>query len=139
MGGIGETARLISSLELQDKFSGPAANAGKALGGLEQKSNFVQKGFGLISQAAGGVSGAVSHLKGRIGQLLTGPLGMLGLGAGLFSIGKLFTDGISQAQDFGKEVGRLAALTGLSTEATSRLAGAFHHFGIETDTALQIA
>lgn len=139
MASVSDTARLLASLELQDKFSGTAAAGEKALGGLESKSSFVSKGFGLLSQAGGAVGGAFNHLKGRIGQLISGPLGMIGLGAGLFSIGKLLTDGIGQAQDFGKEVGRLAALTGLSTEATSRLAGAFHHFGIETDTALTIA
>ena len=134
-----DTARLISSLELQDKFSGPAAAAEKSLGGLEQKSNFVQKGFGIMGQAVSGVGGAFSTLKGRIGQLISGPLGMLGLGAGLFSVFGLIKGGIEQAGDFAKEVGRLAAVTGLSTDSTSRLAGAFHHFGIETDTALAIA
>jgi len=135
---LSDTARLISSLELQDKFSQTASAGEKALGGLESKSNIVTRGFGLMGQAGGAVGNAFGTLKGRIGQLISGPLGMIGLGAGLFSVGKLLTDSVGQAQDFGKEVGRLAALTGLSTETTSKLAGAFEHFGIETDQALTI-
>ena len=135
---LSDTARLISSLELQDKFTKTAQAGEQALGSLESKSNFVTKGFGLMGQAGGAVGNAFGTLKGRIGQLISGPLGMLGLGAGLFGVGKFFTDAVTSTQDFGKEVGRLAALTGLGTEQTSRLAGAFEHFGIETDQALTI-
>ena len=135
---LSDTARLISSLELQDKFTKTADAGEQALGGLEQKSNIVTRGFGLMQSAGGAVGGAFDHLKGRIGQLISGPLGLLGLGAGLFGVGKFFTDSVTGAQDFGKEVGRIAALTGLGTEQTSKLAGAFHHFGIETDQALTI-
>jgi hypothetical protein len=135
---LSDTARLISSLELQDKFSQTAKAGEQALGGLESKSNFVSRGFGLMGQAGGAVGNAFGTLKGRIGQLISGPLGMIGLGAGLFGIGKFLTDAVSDTRDFAKEVGRLAALTGLGTEQTSRLAGAFHHFGIETDQVLTI-
>lgn len=135
---IAETARLVVALELQDKFSGPAKNAANSLGGLGKAGGVVSSGFGLIGRGAGAVGNAFNTLKGRIGSLLTGPLGMLGLGAGLFSVFGFLKGGIDQARDFGKEVGRLSALTGLGAESTSRLAGAFEHYGIAVDDAILI-
>ena len=135
---LAETARLVTELSLRDNLSGGLARARGELSGLNSAASNTGSRLGGLSNVAAGAGGAFSHLKGRIGEL-AGTAGLVGLGAGLFSVVGFLTSGIATARDFGKEVGLLAAVTGLSTEKTSELAGAFHHFGIETDTALKLA
>jgi hypothetical protein len=133
-----DTARLIASLELQDRFSATAQKAEGAIGRLEGKTGLLGGAFKGVQSLAGGAGDAFQHLTGRVGQL-AGAIGLVGLGGGLIGAIGLLKSGVSEARDFGAEVSRLASVTGLTAEKTSELAGVFHHFGIDADTAVTIA
>ncbi len=136
---IAETARLLASLELQDKLTPGVNKALAGVGKLESGVGGLQtKLGGLAKNISGGVSGALSTFGGRIRQLGVGLAAGLGIG-GLLSFGGAIKEALGEAQTFGAEVIRLSALTGLTTESTSALAAAFHHFGIDADTAARLA
>lgn len=135
---IAETAHLITQLDLRNNLSPGLAKARGDLSAANAASSGLAGGLSKLGGVSGAVGSAFSTLKTRVGQL-AGAAGFLGLGAGLFSVGALFEKGISQATEFGNEVYKLQAVTGLSAQKTSELAAVFHHFGIESDTALRIA
>src|SRR5207237_10079710 len=114
------------------------ARARGELSTLDVSSGTTTARFSGLSSVTGGASAALGTFRSRIGQLV-GATGLVGLGAGLFSVVGLMKGGIEEAQSFGGEVRKLAAVTGLTTEQTSALAGAFHHFNIDADTALRVA
>jgi TP901 family phage tail tape measure protein len=64
---IADTARLIASLELQDKFSRPAAGITRSLGGME-------RGFSQIGRGAGQVAGGLDRLGTRAALVAAGGL-----------------------------------------------------------------
>jgi len=134
---LAETARLVTELSLKDNLSGGLAKARGELGGLNTAASSTGSRLGRLSGAAAGASGAFGHLKGRVGEL-AGAAGLVGLGAGLFSVVGFLKSGIEEAKSFGDEVYKMQALTGLSAEKASELAGALHHYGIETATALKL-
>lgn len=140
-----ETARLIASLELQDKFSGTAQKAEGQLAGLERSTTRAGGGFlglGTKMGSAGGAAskfgGALSHAKGAVGGLLSGPLGILGLGAGIGSLSILLTDSFKKAEEFGLGIQKLQSVTNLSTETTSGLLDTLDKFGISADKQVTI-
>ncbi len=135
---LGETARLVATLELQDKFSHTAQAATTQLNKLEGSTIVAGRGFAGVSRLAAGAGGALTTFKSRLGGIISGPLGLLGLGAGLYSVGNLLGSSIGQAKDFGAEVLRLNALTGEATKQTSELAAAFEHFGISTEDSQRV-
>jgi hypothetical protein len=135
---IAETARLITELGLKDQLSPGLGKATSSLSAANKASQVVSGGLKGLGGVMGGAGDAAQHLFGRIGQL-SGALGIVGLGGGLIGVTALLKDSISEAKDFGGEVSKLTSVTGLTATKTSELAGVFHHFGIESNTALTIA
>ena len=132
-----ETANLLVKLSLQNNLTGPLQAATGRVSAMSNVLGGTASNFALVKQAAGAtgtaIAGMASHLKG----VITGPLGLLGLGAGLFTVGGLLKAGTEEASSFGLEVAKLAALTGLSVETTSALSSALDHFGISGDAAVR--
>src|SRR5438105_3458668 len=125
---VSQTARLLAELVLQDSFSGTAAKGQAALTGLERASAGPSRGFNLLQgsmsvagKAASGFEGAMSHLGGRISGLLSGPLGIIGLGAGILSIGGAVETSLKKASDFALSLEKLTALTGESAQSMGEL------------------
>jgi hypothetical protein len=145
--GLAETAALVASLELRDKGFGSGVTRAEAqLNALNTAANrtgpigsTVSRSFSVITRSASGLSGALNHAKGAIGGFISGPLGLLGLGAGVFSIAGLFKESIGEAKSFGDEVFRLTALTGQAVGPTSQIAAALEHFGVAGDDAIKVA
>ncbi len=141
---LAETAVLAVQLKLEDQLSGGVARAESEVAGLNTTVKASSGHLTNLARAAtvaqGGVvkfGGALGHAKSQLVSLATGPLGLVGLGAGLFTLGGLFEKSVGRAQDFGMEVSKLSKLTGLSVETTSALAAALEHFGIGSDAALR--
>lgn len=107
-----------------------ASSTGNILGGTASN-------FSLVKTAAKGLGTEVAAMGSHLKGVLTGPLGLLGLGAGLFTVAGLLKSGTEEASSFGLEVAKLSALTGLSVETTSALASALDHFGISGDAAVK--
>lgn len=140
---IAETAELAVNLRLGT--TGSFAGATSQLHGVEQAAAGAQtrgvgvlhRGFGAATTAAGKFGGALGHAKSQLGGLITGPLGLAGLGVGLFSVGGALEQGIEKATEMGKAASRLAKITGLNVETTSALSAAMEHFGIGVDKQLR--
>src|SRR5881275_629923 len=114
---LAEVQKLAVELNLTGNIQSAVPQAERAFAGLNQTASraggvtgVLSRGFGAVGKAASGIGSALGHAKSQLVGLLTGPLGLLGLGAGLFSLGGLFKAGIDKARDFGGEVKRLAAL-----------------------------
>jgi hypothetical protein len=76
---LADTARLISSLELQDKFSATAAKYERTLGSMERKSSTLEKvGF----QIGRGARSAVDNIKG----FATSPLVLGAVTLGIYKV-----------------------------------------------------
>jgi hypothetical protein len=96
-------------------------------------------GAASIEKSSSRISGALSHAKGAIGGLLTGPLGMLGLGAGLFTLAGAFEAGLSKAQTWGLQIEKLQGITHDSAESLSGLLAVTEKYGLSNERLSQIA
>jgi hypothetical protein len=137
-----ETAELAVNLKLGT--TGSFRGATSEIQGLEAAAargtlgtGILSRGFGAATGAASRFGGALGHAKSQIGGLITGPLGLAGLGLSLFSIGGALEGGIQKATEMGKAASRLSAITGLAVETTSALSSAMDHFGISADKQLR--
>src|SRR4029077_15436581 len=137
---VSQTARLLAELVLQDSFSGTATKGQAALTGLERAAsrtgggfNILQSGMGVARKAASGFEGAMSHLGGRISGLLSGPLGIIGLGAGILSIGGAVEASLKKASDFSLSLEKLTALTGESAQSMGELLLVTEKYGISNE------
>ncbi len=133
-----ETANLTVRLSLQDGLTRPLQATTASLGKLNTGMSKVQSAAGYAKQAVLGttqaLSGMASHLKG----VITGPLGLIGLGAGLFSVAGAFQQGITKASDMAATLEKLQGLTGGSAEKLSTLIAVFDKFGINSAKTIQI-
>lgn len=141
---IAETAELIAVLKLKDQLSGPAKTATGSVKGLERSAATAsgslaktEGGMSRLGRSAGGLSTALGRAKKNIGGLLSGPLGLIGLGVGIAGIGGFFTTAIKKAEEFGDASYRLSKLIGLSVEETSRMVDTLDKFGISGDAQIK--
>jgi hypothetical protein len=122
-----ETARLIASLELQDKFSPGLKRADASLAGFEHRTttslNKIGTGFGR----------AGSNLKGFIGS----SAGLLGIGLGIGGVAAGISSVLSKTEEFAAATQKFAAVTGLSAENASKWVDVLDKFGISGDTAVK--
>lgn len=125
-----ETTTLEVVIQGKDNFTATAAKVTGAVKGMEAAA-------GRTGGAMAALGTRLGHAKNAIGGLLTGPLGILGLSAGLFGLVGAMEHGVEKAQDFGLEVSKLKAITGLSAETVSSLASAFEHFGLSSDSTIR--
>src|SRR5665213_3047397 len=103
---LAQTAELGVLLKMQNMLSGPAATAEASLSKLNATSitskgaaSTAEKALGLVGSAATGMGNALNHAKGFLSNLISGPLGMIGLGAGAFGIAAFFQGAISKTTD----------------------------------------
>ena len=122
-----ETARLIASLELQDKFTPGIARADRALSGFERNttSSFTRVGTSI--------RGAGNNLR----TFATSTVGLLGVGLGVGGLIAGVTAAITKTEEFAKATQNFAAITGLSAENASKWVDVLDKFGISGDTAVK--
>jgi hypothetical protein len=122
-----ETARLIASLELQDKFTPGLKRADASLAGFEHRTttslNKIGTGFGR----------AGTSLKGFIGS----SAGLLGIGLGIGGVAAGISSVLSKTEDMAVATQNFAAVTGLSTENASKWVDVLDKFGVSGDTAVK--
>lgn len=132
---VAETAVLAVELKLNgvtaytsgmNQVHSANAKAAAGVGGLTGGLKNAEKGLASFS-------GRIGHAKGAIGGLLTGPLGVLGLSAGVFSLGTILEKTIGHTTDFAFSVEKLMGLTGGTAEAMSGLLAVFEKFGVNAE------
>jgi len=139
---VAQTAELIVEIIGKDLLSPATASAERGLSSMSgmslsaaKNASTAEKALGLVGSAATGMGNALNHAKGFLGSLISGPLGLLGLGAGALTAAGAIKDAIGTANDMAKAIEVLAPLTGDTAEQISSLVAVFNKFGIDTSTA----
>jgi hypothetical protein len=137
---IGETATVAVNLVLRDgltpglakseeelaAFNAQAKTSGTAMGAAAS-------GMERASTKAISLGGALGHAKGQLAGLLTGPLGMIGLGAGAFAVGKFFDDSIKSVYDLGNASIKLQRIIGGTVAQASQVLAVGEKYGVTYD------
>lgn len=138
---IAQTAELAVLLKMTNMLSGPAAQAEASLSGLNAATMRTGAGAATASTAlsrvgtvATGMGNALNHAKGFLSNLITGPLGLLGMGVAVGGVGAEFGKAIGDVTNLGNTLFKLNALTGMSYESLSALIAVGGKYGISTDT-----
>lgn len=134
---LAETAQLVADLQLKDHMSAPAKNAKTALGDLDQAAATTTTRMSGLGAASARMSGSLTHFRDRVGKLAQG-IGILGIGGATIALTKFLKDSYGEAMRFGDAVDRVATLTGMATERTSKFVDALGYYGIGADKAQSI-
>jgi len=134
---LAETAQLVADLQLKDHMSAPAKNAKTALGDLDQAAATTTTRMSGLGAASARMSGSLTHFRDRVGKLAQG-IGILGIGGATVALTKFLKDSYGEAMRFGDAVDRVATLTGMATERTSKFVDALGYYGIGADKAQSI-
>jgi hypothetical protein len=118
---IADTAQLVVELTLKDSLSSAATG--------------VQGAMSRVESAAGRMGNALGHAGSQLSGLITGPLGLIGLGGGLFGLEQLLSGSISKVGALGTAVQKLTALTGMNATESSTWLAILSRYGVDADTA----
>lgn len=130
-------------VDAQDLASGKLAKVKAEVAGIGQAGGTMGSKLGgafkTLETGAGRIGGAFNHAKGAIGGLLSGPLGVLGLGAGILSVGGALNNGIAKAQGWGLQIEKLQGITHGTAEELSGLLAVTEKYGLSNERLAQIA
>ncbi len=143
---IGETAQLVVQLTLKDQLSQGVSKAEGQLGRLNTQTRassghmtVLASASNKVSKSIGGLGGALGHASGKIGGLLSGPLGLIGLTGGILSLGGAIESSVKKVEDFDLGLEKLQGVTGETSQAAGTLLLEFQKFGLSADRTAQIA
>src|SRR5438034_3342286 len=94
-----------------------------------------------ISKIGGAVSGFAGHVAGLFGHvknLVTSPLGLLGMAGGIAGVEEALRRSVGSAVDFGKASLQLSRITGMNITEASRLTAVLGKYGIDAATAATV-
>jgi hypothetical protein len=131
-----DTARLVASLELEDKFSRPADRIDASAGKLEGR-------FSKLGTGAGKIGGGMAHAAGTIAKV-GAVAGAVAVGGGIALLTKAFTAGSASLEELNQVQGRTAAVirstggaAGQSTGDIRKLAEEMENLSTNDDKAVQ--
>lgn len=138
--GLAETAELLILLGLKDQASAGLARVEGELKGLGATATASQGGItgaGSAMHKASGhaitLGGALGHAKHALTDLLTGPLGMIGLGAGAFGIAEFFKEAVGATYDLGNASIGLQRIIGGTVANASAILAVGEKYGVTYD------
>lgn len=134
---LAETAQLVADLQLKDHLTANATKAKQSLGGLDQAVTQTTGKVGVLGAASARMSGGLSHFSGRVSGAAKN-LGILGFGGAAVATTAFLKSSYNEAMKFGDAVDRVATLTGMATQRTSRFVDALGYYGIGADKAQAI-
>jgi hypothetical protein len=131
-----DTARLVASLELEDKFSRPADKIDASAGKLEGR-------FSKLGTGAGKIGGGLAHAAGPIAKV-GAVAGAVAVGGGIALLTKAFTAGSASLEELNQVQGRTAAVikstggvAGQSAGDIRKLAEEMENLSTNDDKAVQ--
>jgi hypothetical protein len=130
-----DVAYLKGVFTLEDNATPNVNKIKSSLGGLGGAGATAGSALSVVERGAVGMGNALNHAKGFVSNLVSGPLGLIGLGAGLLTVGGAIKETIGTANDLASAIEKLAPLTGDTAEQISGLLAVFNKFGISTDIA----
>jgi hypothetical protein len=110
-----DTARLVASLELEDKFTRPADRIDASAGKLEGR-------FSKLGTGAGKIGGGMAHAAGTIAKV-GAVAGAVAVGGGIALLTKAFTAGSASLEELNQVQGRTAAVIRSTGGAAGQSAG----------------
>jgi hypothetical protein len=148
---LGETARLLAELDMQDnltpkantaigsvrRLEGAVGQSAATTGRLGRLSAMAAAPMGVLRTNSERLGGAMGHLRGQIGGLL-GAAGFFGLAGAGIGVAEALHHSIDAAVELGATSRRLAGLTGGTVEEMSKLSAGLAHFGVEADQQTRI-
>jgi hypothetical protein len=134
---LAETAQLVADLQLKDHLTANATKAKQSLGGLDQAVTQTTGRVGVLGAASARMSGSLDHFRGKVGDL-TKKVGILGFGGAVLATTAFLKSSYGEAMKFGDAVDRIATLTGMATQQTSKFVDALGYYGIGADKAQAI-
>lgn len=118
---LAETARLFSTLEMQDKgFTRTADKASRSLGNLEKNT----KRMGGVTRNLGSSFGKVA--------------GLLGVGLGVAGVTQVIRGAIDATTTMAESTRNFAAVTGQSVEQSSKWVDVLDKYGVSGDAATKV-
>jgi hypothetical protein len=143
---IAETAELVANLKMNNQMGGPAREAEGEMSALNATTNRTASSVAVAGESmhkAGGhavtLAGGLSHAKHALTDLISGPLGMIGLGAAGFGLTKFLDDAVKSTYELGNATIKLQQLTGGSMETASALLAIAEKYGISYNKLTQVA
>lgn len=137
---LAETAQLAVNLTLGGNFTSGLSQAESSLGRFNAaamtsgtRTGVLSSAFGVVKTAAVGVGGALEHAGSQIKNLVTGPLGMVGLAGGVLGLVGVLKSSISKVEEFGASLEKVQTLTGETALQAGTLILAFQKFGLGAD------
>jgi hypothetical protein len=131
-----DTARLVASLELEDKFTRPADRIDASAGKLEGR-------FSKLGTGAKKIGGGMSHAAGTIAKV-GAVAGAVAVGGGIALLTKAFTAGSASLEELNQVQGRTAAVikstggvAGQSAGDIRKLAEEMENLSTNDDKAVQ--
>jgi hypothetical protein len=120
-----DTARLVASLELEDKFTRPADRIDASAGKLEGR-------FSKLGTGAGKIGGGMAHAAGTIAKV-GAVAGAVAVGGGIALLTKAFTAGSASLEELNQVQGRTAAVIKSTGGVAGQSAGDIRKFAEEME------
>jgi hypothetical protein len=120
-----DTARLVASLELEDKFTRPADKIDASAGKLEGR-------FSKLGTGAGKIGGGMAHAAGTIAKV-GAVAGAVAVGGGIALLTKAFTAGSASLEELNQVQGRTAAVIRSTGGAAGQSTGDIRKFAEEME------
>jgi hypothetical protein len=120
-----DTARLVASLELEDKFTRPADRIDASAGKLEGR-------FSKLGTGAGKIGGGMAHAAGTIAKV-GAVAGAVAVGGGIALLTKAFTAGSASLEELNQVQGRTAAVIKSTGGAAGQSTGDIRKFAEEME------
>lgn len=121
-------------LVAKDLASGNINKVKGELGGLSRSGRLAAVGLGGAMRATTGLSGALSHAKG----VLSGGLGLVGLGVGAAGVSRLLHDSVGNAEAFGRASVDLQKVIGGTISDVSVLVDTLDKFGLSGEDQIRV-
>src|SRR5215471_4384993 len=97
---LSDTAHLVIEADLKNNVTPGASAVANDVKRVETGAASASSKVSVFSKTISGAGGALSHLKGSVTGLPTGPLGFLGLGALVGGVGDQFAQGVEKANEW---------------------------------------
>lgn len=138
---LAETARLLVDLSLTGNLgtglTAAQSSLSKTEAAVSRTGGIGATALGTLGKAAKGAEGAFQHFGGVVSNV-AGAAGILGFAGGAFVLSKALTGAISDAENFGFAVEKIAAITGDTAENTSQLVDTLDYFNVSIDNQTRL-
>lgn len=126
-----ETENVNIRVSATDQASATLARVRGQLTSLDRIPSRLGAGFAKLNTG-------LKNTAGRIKNLLSGPVGLIGLGGAVFGLEKFLSESISKSIEFGEAVAKVSKITGMAAKSTSEWVDTLDYYGVSAEKAVNI-